>query len=237
MFRNIGKAINTGIRGGLGGAIGGFIGNELSSDPSKAYERYSSRGMDEIRRGTNEATGYLEPYRTGGMNALRHYMDMLSSYENPTDKYNDIMSGWEMSSGAKNMLNGALDKVKNEMAARGLTSSGQEFSDLGKTYEDYASRDQDNFLKNILGIEQTGLSGYQGLTNLGERSASESGRYAMEGAGDLASLFGAIARSRSSEAEAERQRNSDFGSGIGNFLRVNKNFESNKKSGGKINWL
>lgn len=202
----------------IGSSIGGWIGGMFGDNPADEYEDYTRKGMREINRGVNQATGYLEPYRTNGMEALKKYMGMLSEYENPTKKYNDIMNGWSMSPGAKNMLNGALDKVKNEMAVRGLTNSGQEFADLGKTYEDYASQDQRNYLKDILGIEGTGLTGFEGLSKLGQNTASQSGQFAMEGAGDMASLFSAIAKAKADQAAAENARNSDLGAGIGSAL-------------------
>lgn len=199
-------------------ALGGWLGDRFSKDPSKIYEQGMQPGINQIREGVGRATSYLDPYRTGGMEALDRYMGMLNKYNDPMQHYNDIMSGWNMSPGMNNRLKGALDTVQNQLAARGMTNSGQEMTDLAKTTSDYIGEDQRNYLNDILGMEHTGMTGYGDISHMGEGAATTSGGYEMQGANDIASMYNAIALAKANEAANRRRSNRDVGTGIGGWF-------------------
>ena len=235
------------MSGFLGGAgIGNMIGN-MFNNPADIYSSGMNQGIDyikeatgqaenAIRGGVNQATGYLNPYNTAGQQGLNNWMSMLSKYNNPEDYYNKIMGNWKMSQGAQSQMTGAMDAIKNAMAARGMMGSGQELKDLGKTYEDYASRDQQNYLNNILGIGNTGLQGYGDLAHMGLNAAGNMGNFAygggtnianahMQGAQDVTSMMNAIADAESKQAAAENKDTGGFLGAIGSI------------GGGKLGWL
>lgn len=209
--------------GMIGAGIGNFMGN-MFNNPASQYAEGMQPGMQRIDEATRRATGYLQPWQTAGQTGLTNYMDMLKRYQNPEEMYNNIMGGWKMSQGTQSRLGGAMDALKNSMAARGMMGSGQEMKDIGKTYEDYAAQDQQQYLNNILGIGQTGLQGNANLSQWGQNAGTNMGGYEMQGAQDITSMMNAIAAAQAAQAANENKENSDLFGGIGSIVgKVAKN--------------
>ncbi len=235
------------MQGFMGGAgIGSMIGN-MFNNPADIYSSGMNQGMDYIKNATgqaenaihggiNQATGYQQPFYSAGQQGLNNWMGMLGRYNNPQEYYNQIMGGWKMSPGAQSKMGGAMDALKNSMASRGMMGSGQEMKDLGKTYEDYASQDQQQYFNNISGLGNTGLQGYGNLAMMGQNAANNMGNYAygggnnianvhMQGAEDVTSMMNAIAQAKAQQAANENKDTGGFLGGIGSML------------GGKLGWL
>lgn len=210
--------------GMIGSGIMSMLGNR-NNNPAEAYAEGMQPGIDRVNQGVDKATGYLNPWREAGMSGLNSYMDLLKKYQNPQQMYNDTMSGWKMSQGAQGQMNGAMDAIKNRMATMGLGGSGQEFKDLGKTFEDYAAKDQNQYFNNVMGIGNTGLQGYGNLSQQGAGAAGTMGGYEMQGAGDIASMYNAMAAAQAAQAANENKQGADAGGGIGGLL------------GGVMKWL
>lgn len=209
---------------GLGGLVGNWLGNQFNN-PGQIYQEGMQPGIDRINQGVDRATGYISPWRQAGLSGLNDYMDMLKQYKNPQEMYNNIMGGWKMSQGAQKQMGGAMDAIQNRLATMGLTGSGQELKDLGQNFEDYAAKDQQQYLNNILGIGQTGLQGFNNLSNQGLNAGTNMGGFEMQGAQDIASMYNAIAAAQAAQAAKSNEETS--GGLMGTLGAI----------GGKMGWL
>lgn len=181
--------IPMGVVSGLGNLAGGLFGlfnQKNMPNPADKAMPYLNKipGVAKEQFGSwiGPATGMMP-----GMNDL--YTNMM---QNPGEFFNKIGSGYKSSPGYQYALKEALGAIDNAQAAGGMAGSPQHQKLAAEEAESIASRDFQNYINNVLGIEKTGLAGgestlgrgFEGSKSLADILAStlsSQAQYAYEG--------------------------------------------------------
>ncbi len=145
--------------GALGGGLGGLFGG--NSNPADK----ANRRLDQI---PGQAGQYYDPYIGAGQGALGslqgQYPGLLN---NPGGKMNDIGQSYKQSPGFQFALEQALGAGNRSAAAGGMAGSPMNQQMNMQTATDMASKDYNDWMKNALGLYGAGLSGEQGMSQMG----------------------------------------------------------------------
>lgn len=148
--------------GTLGAGLGGLFGG--GKNPADAANKY----LNQI---PGQAGQYLQPWMNAGQNALgplqEQYNSLLGS---PGDKLNKIGESYQQSPGFKFALDQALAAGNRSAAAGGMAGSPAAQQQNMATATGLANQDYNNWMQNALGLFGQGLSGEQGLAQMGQQS-------------------------------------------------------------------
>lgn len=134
-------------------------------DPAEAAQPYF-----------NKAEGLYNPFLQYGNEAADILRNQFSNMaQNPEDLYNKILGGYQQSEGFKQSRDEALQAAQNSAAASGRRGTPGDLLDQGKLAASLQSADMQNYLRNILGIQGTGLQGAQNLYAGGQNAANALG--------------------------------------------------------------
>lgn len=147
--------------------LGGLIGSSQGFDAaSKA-----------LGQGWEQAQQYQKPFWETGVNALPQYNKWLQGMQNPSDYLNNLMGQYQQSPWAKFQTQQGIRAANNAGSASGLIGS----TPLAQSTADYArnisSQDQNNWLQNVLGINNLYGQGQFNLANIGQNSANSLTNY------------------------------------------------------------
>lgn len=112
-----------------------------------------------------------------------------SLIDDPTELINRIMGGYETSKGYQTQKDILSRELGATAAAGGVAGTPYHQQQQGEMIEGLLSQDMQNFLKNALGLYQTGLSGEQDLYGKG-----------LQASGSLADLIGGTLSSQAGMA-------------------------------------
>lgn len=129
-------------------------------DPEKNANKYLNQIPGEQER-------YLNPFITAGQTAGNTLTGEYGKMLNPTDFINKIMAQYSLSPGAK-YQSGLLTKgIANTAASGGYAGTPEAQRQYAQTANDVMSQDMQEYLKNALGVYDTGLSGEQDIYGKG----------------------------------------------------------------------
>ncbi len=163
-----------------GRGIGSILGN-LFNDPRSPYaEAQKAYGpwMDKAGEAYN-------PFYKGGVDALGKYQGALDRMSNPSDFINNLMGNYKESDWAKYMQDYANKAGINAASASGLVGSTPYLQQAQQNAAGIASKDMQEWLQNVLGVNREYLGGQadifgkgfgaaQGMANIfGQRGANE----------------------------------------------------------------
>lgn len=154
---------NFGIASGLGTALGGLFG--LSGEGQK---NPADSAMPYLNQIPGKVSPYYDPFINAGKNSMGTtggIYDEMS--KNPGDYYNKLASGYKESPGYQRRLNEALQAGTNAQAAGGMAGSNQHQEMNMNLANDIAGKDFNDYLSQVLGINQFGLQGEENATNRG----------------------------------------------------------------------
>ncbi len=157
-------AFDTGMfASGLGGLLGGLFGH--SDKPfDKAEQAY--------KQWNTQAQGHQAPYDSAGRAAIPAYQQWLQTQQNPTQFINDTMNQYQESPYARFLQQQSINAGENEASALGLLGSTPMMQQLQQNAHNISSADQNQWLQNVLGINQQYGQGQQNLMNQGQNSAN-----------------------------------------------------------------
>jgi hypothetical protein len=114
---------------------------------------------------------YMQPYFEAGKGAINPLQDQYSQLLNdPGGHMNKIGESYQQSPGFKFALEQALAASKNASAAGGMSGTPQDQFQQMQTATGLANQDYNNWMTNALGQYNQGLSGEQGLAQMGQTS-------------------------------------------------------------------
>jgi len=122
----------------------------------------------------NEAQKQYEPFQQQGQEAGRRYSDTTRSMlENPGEYLANLSKGYEQSPGYQFRRDEALRGASNSAAAGGFAGTlGDRRSEAGIA-DAMAGEDFQNWLQNVLGVQNKGLFGQQDIYNKGYGATSD----------------------------------------------------------------
>jgi hypothetical protein len=133
---------------------------------------YNKQGVNEMLDYINQARMRYEPYAKSGKMSFDDWMGSVKKMQNPTQFYNDIMSQYQMSAPAQYRLKMGLDTVENQYAAAGRLGGGAIKRGITQLTQDTIGQDQQEYLNDILGINNNYLAGAQSGAQMGYDATS-----------------------------------------------------------------
>lgn len=112
---------------------------------------------------------YIGRGRLAGNTAQRQLGQMT---RNPTDYYNDIYSDYEVSPYSEYQTEQMLDAAGNSAASGGFSGTENDQQNQMEIVNAMLSKDWQQYLDNILGIQKTGLGGEMSMYNTGFGASS-----------------------------------------------------------------
>lgn len=233
------SGINFAGRGsGIQSILQGIFGNSASPYESgaNAYGETVDKYLPEIRNN-------FAPYQNYGASALpamnESYGEARGAYGNaknslsrmsdPEAFLNSILSKYSESPGAAFERQAGNKGITNAASASGMLGSGALMKSAAQYNQQLTSKDMQQFLENILGINKDYISGEMqranGLNSLGTSGYGQQASMGLNASSSLASLIAQILGGQA-EAEgnaaygAERGDNADFGSTIGGLAKL-----------------
>lgn len=165
-----------------GGLVGGLASDLIGGNPySGAMDEYQDANQM-LGNYLNQATSYLNPYYQAGTGALPQYQNALDNMKNPSEFYNQMMSGYQESPAAKFRQEQSVNSANARAAATGLSGSSNNLDDVSNITQGIIGQDQQQYFNNLMGINNNYMSGLGGLSNMGMGAA--------QGYGNLYSNFG-----------------------------------------------
>lgn len=150
---------------GLFDSIGSIFGGLTSKDPYKD-------AMKQYQKYANQAAGYQNPFYNAGKGAIGDYQNYLKGMSDPSEFINNLMGGYSESPYAKHMQDQSMRAAQNMGSASGLSGSTPLTQFAQENAGNIASGDMNQWLQNVLGINNQYGGGLEKLMGIGQNSAN-----------------------------------------------------------------
>lgn len=153
--------------GAFGGGMAGLLsllGIGHGQNPSDAANNY----LNQI---PGQTKPYYQPYMDTGGKALNDYYNKMG--QNPTDVYNNLGKGYKESPGYKFQLQQAMNAGNSANAAGGMLGTPQHQQQNMELAQDVASKDYENYMNHVLGLNTEQTKGLGDLTHIGQNSSQQ----------------------------------------------------------------
>jgi len=190
-----------------------FGGGGDKSNPADAAMPYYDRIPDILKQ-------YYNPYIQRGDSAWNIFNPIQQSMANdPTAYLNNIMKGYKPSQGYQYQLDQMQKAAGNSAAAGGMRGSQQDIQNAAHIADQLSGADMQNFLSNVLGIQDKGMTGLEDQYGTGFKASGSL-------ADQLANVLGTQGSLAFQGQANQNQDKSDFlsslfklgGAGLGAFM-------------------
>ncbi len=147
----------------LGGMLGGLFGHT-----DKPYKS----GADTYKHYMDQSTGVQQPFYDAGKGALNDYQNWLQNQKDPTKFINDLMGGYSESPYAHYQQQQSINAAQNAGSASGLLGSTPLMEQIQQNASNISSKDMNQWLQNVLGINKQYGEGQNNLVNGGRDAAN-----------------------------------------------------------------
>lgn len=149
------------------GLIPGLIGNWLGGSAGDPYQS----AMDQYRQYEQKAMGMQNPFYQAGAGAIPQYQAWLAKMQDPTKFINQTMGQYQQSPWARFQTDQAMRANTNTASAAGLIGSTP-YQQAGEQYaRDISSQDMNQWLGNVMGVNNLYGQGLGGLMGGGQHAA------------------------------------------------------------------
>jgi hypothetical protein len=185
---------------GLGGLLGGLFGN--SSNP---YDK----AMQQYQQYANQAQATQQPYLNAGQGAIGNYQNWLQGQQDPSGFVNHLMDQYQESPYNNYLQQQSQRAGQNEASASGLMGSTPFLQQQQQNSANIGQQGINDWLKQVLGINQQYGQGQQNLMAGGQGSANK--------LSDMYNQLGQHMGEQTYNREASKQNNlwNTIGSGLG----------------------
>lgn len=153
----------SGMMGGASQFLSGLFGN--SGEPYKQYGQ-------QYNKYNQQAQGTQNPFYNAGTQAMGNYQNWAQGQQDPSGFINHLMNNYQQSPYAKFEMQQGQRAGNNAASASGLIGS----TPYMQASQDYArnisSQDQNQWLQNVLGVNQQYGQSQQNLMQGGQNSAN-----------------------------------------------------------------
>ncbi len=152
---------------GLGGISSGLMG--LFNNPADAAMQQSDKLQSTI-------APYYDPWINAGRTALPTVMGQYSQLINdPASIYNMLGAGFESSPGYQYNYDQSMNGINQAAAAGGMLGSPSHQQQAGTQASALANQDYYNYMGGMQNLYGTGLSGMQGINQMGYNASDAMG--------------------------------------------------------------
>lgn len=148
----------------IGSTIGGLFGGggDPYKDAMKQYKMYADK-----------AAGYQNPFYQSGVNSIPQYEDWLKGMSDPSQFINNLMGGYSESPYSQYQQQQSMRAAQNMGSANGLSGSTPMMLQAQQNAQDISSKDMDQWLQNVLGVNTQYGQGLNTNINRGQQSANQ----------------------------------------------------------------
>lgn len=201
----------------IAGAVLPALFSSLFGGGSEDVEEAQERAIAERRRAMQQAAGFLQPFREGGIFGMKGLEDISSQMHDPVSFLNRIMAQYQESPGAKFERGQATEALQSQAQSLGLLDSGAERASLANLVSNLASRNQQQFLQNVLGIQSGRGQLLQSLFGGGLGAGQALATGALKTGAGIAGDISGIGEAR---AAGDISMGEQFGSAVGDLTDV-----------------
>jgi len=205
-------------------ALFDFITNLLGGGELGAV-RKERRGLEEA--GTRERefldylTGQFEPYTEAGRQAIGEYFPAIEAMREPQQFYQQMMEGYETSPQAQQEIQEGIKAATQAAAAGGGLLGGQLLKDLQRMAEERITADQQQWLRNMLGIYGGYTGGLESLIGGGRQALSAFAPTGTAITEDISNILARLGTERGVESLSRyRPYTQWLGTGMGDVTRM-----------------
>ena len=149
----------------------------------EAYQQYAG-DMDALQKQIAaqlqsyyiQGQARIDPYEKTGQSAMNNFYNASQKMQDPTAFINGIMQNYQQSPFASVQRKQGMEDINSSAASNGLMGSTAQGRNLLNFSQDLTTKDQQQFLNNALGVNNSYLSnmgdmghmGFQGATNIAD---------------------------------------------------------------------
>lgn len=176
---------------------------------SHIFKNPSKKAMPYLNQVPGTITPYYQPYVNAGQQALPQLSNMYNQMmTNPNEIINRLGAGYQQSPGYQWRLGQGEQAINNASAAGGMLGTPMHQQQAGELASNLANQDYDQYLQHVLGLLGGGVSGLQGMSQLGYGASS-----------DLATSLGQNLMNQANlQYAGQANRNQMYGGLFGNVL-------------------
>jgi hypothetical protein len=159
---DIGDSFHNAIPG-IAGLFGGLFG-----DSGSPYEAAS----DQYERWEKKAEDAQNPFYNAGVQGMGNYQNWLTGMKDPSKFINNLQSQYQASPYSQYLQKQSMLAGQNAASASGLMGSTPLMQQLQQNSSNIASGDMNQWLQNVLGINNQYGQGQQNLMTGGQNAAN-----------------------------------------------------------------
>lgn len=158
----------------LGKGVGGLASGGSWLNRAVMGGNPADKAMPYLNQAEDLASNAYNPYIQRGEQAYGNLQPQYESMsQDPTAYLNDLMSNYRPSTGYQFAEKEMSRALANDAAAAGFSGSDYHQKQRGELIRGLLGQDMQNFLRNVLGIQSTGMQGQQGIADTGFNAASQ----------------------------------------------------------------
>lgn len=143
------------------------IAQGLFGNSGRPYEK----AWDAAKPYYEQAQSMQNPFYQAGVNAINPYTSWLNNMSDPSGFMNNLMANYQQSPYARYQTDAANRSAMNMASASGLSGSSPLAQQMAQSSRDISSQDMNNWLSNVLGVNQMYGQGQAHLMGQGAHSA------------------------------------------------------------------
>jgi hypothetical protein len=148
---------------GVGGMFGGLFGNS-----GKPYDK----AMQQYQNWFQPAAANQSPYQNAGLGGINNFQEWLSSQKDPAQFINSLMGQYQESPYNQFLKNQSMLAGQNAGSADGTLGSTPMMQQMQQNAANISQGGLNDWLKNVLGINQQYGAGQKSLIDTGQNSAN-----------------------------------------------------------------
>lgn len=191
MIAALGQLVRQGMQDKAGG-LGSILG-ELFNDRRQPYAD-AQRGYDKF---FNEGVSKFNPFYNAGVDSIGDFKNWLNGMKDPSEFINKLMGGYQESPYARFSKEQGQNAINNAASNSGLVGSTPYLRESADYAQGVASKDMQDWLARVLGINSEYGGGLGKMYEGGLNSARSMGEMYGRAAGDEGDL--AYAKSRAGQ--------------------------------------
>ena len=180
------------------------------------YDNPADSGMNYLNQIPGTITPYYQPYIDAGNQSLN---TLMGQYNNLLSDPGAVMSmagsGFQQSPGYQYQYDQGMNAANSAAASGGMLGTPYHQQQAASTAEGLANQDYYNFLNHSLGLYNQGLSGMQGINQMGYGASNE---LAQSLAGNLQSQAGMAYAGQGNQNQANADFIHGIAGGVASFL-------------------
>jgi hypothetical protein len=139
-----------------------------------SFNNPADSGMKYLDQIPGTISPYYQPYVNAGQNSLSTLMNQYNTLlTNPGQTMNMLGSGFQQSPGYQFQMNQGMNAANSAAAAGGMLGTGAHQVNSANIASNLANQDYYNYLNKTLGLYGQGLSGTEGLNQMGYGASNE----------------------------------------------------------------